>query len=114
MIAKKILGWALVLAGVILIFWTILNSYNVFTNKAQPPEIFRANPSLQITQTPGSSLDVQAQMETILREQLMNLIPVNAVPGILNLTTWSLLAFILIYGGAQISGIGIRLLDKKE
>jgi len=38
------------------------------------------------------------------------MLPVNFLPRILNLTAWSIFAFILFFGGAQIAGLGIKLM----
>jgi len=109
----NILGWILLFAGLALIGWTLFHSYNIFTAKSQPPAFFTieqkaSNPTGKI-----NSQDIQAQLEKMIGEQLKGLLPANTLPNILNLTIWSMLAFILISGGGQISGIGIKLIQKK-
>jgi len=46
----------------------------------------------------------------MIGEQLKGMLPVDTLPKILNLAVWSTLAWILIFGGAQISSLGIKLL----
>ena len=105
---KKIIGWILLVAGLLLIGWTLMNSYNIFTGEANLPEFFEL-PEEKLVQT-GNNQDIQAQLQQMMGEQLKGMIPVDSITKILNLTVWSILAFILIFGGTQIAGIGIKLI----
>ena len=49
---------------------------------------------------------IQEQIE----KQLEKLLPKDTLPKLLNLVAWSILAGILIFGGSQISNIGIKLI----
>jgi len=49
-------------------------------------------------------------MEKMLSEQLKGVIPTDTLPKILNLIVWSMLAGLLIFGGSQIAGLGIKLI----
>jgi len=104
---SKIVGWILLAGGVLLIGWTLWSSYNIFTAKSSLPEFFEM-PKEEAALS-GGALTAEAQMEKMLREQLEGILPVDAITKLLNLTVWSLLAFILIFGASQISGLGIRL-----
>ncbi|MFH1401907.1 MAG: hypothetical protein ABIG40_03005 [Parcubacteria group bacterium] len=108
-ISKNIAGWALLISGVVLIAWALISSYNIFTAKTEAPEIFTAQTGSLGT---GNSQTIDAQLQKALQEQLKGLIPVDTLPKILNLAAWSMLAFVLIFGGAKISEIGIKLLNK--
>ena len=105
---RKIIGWILLAVGLLLIGWTLMNSYNIFTGQAELPEFFE-QPEETLVQT-GDSQDMQAQLQQMMGEQLKGMIPVDSIAKILNLTVWSILAFILIFGGTQIAGIGIKLM----
>lgn len=109
----KIFGWILLLAGLILIGWTLFHSYDIFTAKSLPPEFFKAEQKISVQTTKINPQDVQAQLEKMIGEQLKGLIPADTIPKVLNLTVWSMLAFILLSGGGQISGIGIKLIKKQ-
>ena len=115
-IALKIFGWGLLVAGLIIIGWTLYSSYNIFIGKADMPEIFEieeaTGTTTQAGKTPTSPTEVQQEMEKMIGEQLKGLLPTDVLPKILNLTVWSMLAFILIFGGSQISGLGIKLIKK--
>ncbi len=109
--ATKILGWVLLLAGVLIIFWTLYSSYNIFTGAMAMPEIFEIGNGETLSQKEGAE-DLQAQMEKMIGEQLKGLIPTDTIPKMLNLGVWAMLAGILIFGGAQISNLGIKLIKK--
>ena len=113
--ATKIFGWVLLVAGLILIGWTLLSTYNIFTGKVATPEIFKlpeaAKAPVAEEKITGIQ-DIQAQIEKMIGEQLKGIIPVETLPKLLNLIVWSILAGLLIFGGAQISSLGIKLIKK--
>ncbi len=106
----KIIGWILLIAGVFLIGWTLLSSYNIFTAKSDLPEFFEM-PGEKIPINEGEAT-LEAQMEEMLRGQLEGILPAEAIIKFLNLAVWSMLAFILILGGSQISGLGVKLIKR--
>ncbi len=115
-IALKIFGWVLLLVGGATIIWTLYFSYGILTGKTAAPELF-AMPEVVTTQTTNAKgltgiQDVQGQIEQMVSLQLKGLLPANAIPLLLNLTAWSILAFVLIFGGSQIATLGIKLLKK--
>lgn len=116
-IAAKICGWGLLIAGVIIIGWTLYSSYNIFMGRADVPEIFEieeeaTGTTTQAGKTPASPTEVQQEMEKMIGEQLKGILPTDVLPKILDLAVWSMLAFILIFGGSQISNLGIKLIKK--
>ncbi len=56
----------------------------------------------------------QSQMQNALAEtmakQMENIIPQGYISKIMNLSSWSIFVFILIFAGGRISSIGIKLL----
>ncbi len=110
----KILGWILLIAGVAVIGWALISSYNIFTGKKDSPEIFkievRESSPVAPETVPTIPEEIQKEMEKLMEEQLKDILPADFLPRTLNLTAWSILAFIFIFGGAQISGIGIKLI----
>jgi hypothetical protein len=109
--AKKIFGWVLLVAGVAIIIWTLFSSYNIFTGKTQLPDFFQIQASQSQTQEVSG---VQAQVQNLVSDQLKKILPLDSLPQILNLAVWSGLAFILIFGGKQLSAIGTNLLRKDQ
>jgi len=98
---KKTIGWALLFVGLIIIFYSLYSSYNIFTAKTQAPEIF------SVAEKEGIS---GGAIEEMIQQQLKGMLPVESIIGLLNLIAWSIFAGILIFGGAQISSLGIKLL----
>jgi hypothetical protein len=111
-LAIKILGWGLLIIGVIMIGWTLYSSYNIFTGKTAAPEVFKEEVLTSEESLPASPSEIQKEMEKIIGEQLKKILPVDTMLGLLNLAVWSMLAFILVFGGGQISSLGIKLIKK--
>ena len=109
--STKIFGWVLLLAGVLIIVWTLYSSYNIFTGEAAVPEIFEMGKEEALSQK-GGTTDIQAQMEQMIGEQLKGILPADSITKLLNLIIWSMLAFILIFGGTQLASLGIKLIKK--
>lgn len=115
--ATKIFGWGLLILGLLIICWTLYSSYNIFTGKGAVPPLFKTEteqisaqiPEGQFSASPG---EIQEQAGKILGEQLKAILPAETLPKTLNLIVWSILAGILIFGGSQISSLGIKLLRK--
>lgn len=110
--SKKIIGWALLTVGLIIIFYSLYSSYNIFTAKAAAPEIFKVVEKEEVLSQKGEVQDPQAQVEKMIEEQLRGMIPVETLPTLLNLISWSIFAAILIFAGAQITSLGIKLIKK--
>jgi len=112
---QKILGLIILILGLALIFYAIFSSYNIFTGKSQPPEIFKTTGS-KTAASPSKAASPQEQAQKLIEEglqqQLQTMLPADSLPKILNLISWSILAWILIFGGVQISGLGINLLKR--
>lgn len=108
---EKIFGWILLLVGVLIIIWALYSSYNIFTAKSPVPEIFKMEQGEVLSQEKEDQ-DIQSQMGDIVKEQLKGLIPAEGIPKLFNLGIWTMLATILIFGGAQVSKLGIKLIKK--
>lgn len=109
MSTSRIFGWIMFLAGLGLISWTLMFSYNIFTAKTAVPEFFQKPEEIPLTQG-GGVQDIQAQTQQMIGEQLRGLLPADSITKLLNLIVWSMLAFLLLSGGGQIAGLGIKLI----
>lgn len=107
--ASLIVGWLVFTGGFLIIAWTLLNSYSIFTLKTEVVEFFTVEEKA-IQQVSGQNME--DQLQNLMQDQLKGMIPVETIPTVLNLAIWSMLAFILIFGGAQIAGLGIKLIKK--
>lgn len=111
--ASKFFGYLLVLVGLAIILTTLYGSYEIFTGKISVPSVFPAPQKEEIT--PGDKTqDIQKQMEETIKKQISDLIPADYISKLLNLIAWSILAGILIFGGTQIAGIGVKLVAIKK
>lgn len=113
---QKFFGWALLFAGVAIIFWCLYSSYNIFNNKAPLPEIFKieekkATPTKKVQ---GLESQMEEKVKEMLGEQFKAILPADSIPKLLNLISWSVLAGILIFGGSQLASIGIKLLKEND
>ncbi|MFH1671796.1 MAG: hypothetical protein ABH889_03440 [Candidatus Portnoybacteria bacterium] len=103
----KIAGWLILVIGLSVIAWVLISSYNVFTQKSEVFEFFET-PKEGISQ--GGSSGTEVQIQEAISEQIEGILPAESITQFLNLAIWSMLAFILIMGGAQIAGLGIKLI----
>jgi len=121
-IAKIIIGWVLLMAGLVVIGQTVNYSYQYFTAKADFPPLFKL-PAISQSVTPADQktadapADVQAQMQESIsqatNQALANIIPPDSVVKLLDIIAWSIFATFLIYAGGKICSLGIQLLSSK-
>lgn len=116
----KLAGGCLLIVGIIIISYSLFTSYKIFNGKSSAPIIFEAKeeenkvaPPQQKTQDLKSQQDrlLEEKMQEQLQEQLKGMMPAGYFPKLLNLIAWSIFAGILIFGGTQISQIGIKLIN---
>lgn len=118
---KKIIGWCLLISGIVIIGWAIWNSYQIFMAQKPSPAIFEMpEKKISISQPAPEKTSVLTQekmQEKMVREiketigeQLGKMMPSDFMVKILNLVSWSIFAGILILAGGKISEIGIKLL----
>ena len=116
----KIFGWVLILGDVLIIIWTLYSSYNIFTAKISAPEIFEMEERDISSEEKNNQSsvkgieDIQNQMGEMVEDQIKNLIPTGGISKLLNLAVWTMLATILIFGGVQISKLGIKLVKNNN
>jgi len=98
-------------AGLLIITASLVLSWQIFTGVNPAPELFlipqegTADFSLF-----GDSLqDLQNQFPDLLNQQLQGLLPVDAIPQMLNLAAWSMFAGLMLLGGSLVAGIGVKM-----
>jgi len=109
---QKIIGWLLLLTGLIIIFYSIFASYNIFTGKALEPTVFKTPEKEAVLPQKGKVQTQEAQMQEMLGGQLKEMLPVDFIPKLLNLLAWAIMAGIMIFAGTQISILGIKLIKR--
>ena len=109
---NKIIGYVLLAMGLMVIGFTLYWSFLIFQGKVNPPDLFQA-PFIPTSSKKTSAInglqDLQAELTNQIQEQIGQTLPHDALPKTLNLLSWSLLASIMILGGSQLSGLGIKL-----
>ena len=103
---RKIIGWLLIIIGLVVIFWSLYASYNIFTAKEKAPEVFKTEEKELISEQYGSEDEARA----LIDEQLKEILPANFGSQLFNLVAWSIFMAILILAGGKITAIGIKLI----
>jgi len=119
--ANKIIGYAFLFLGVIIILWGLWFSYGIFTGEKPSPELFKVDISKNISpkeislpQTADLNEQMQSQISALLQNQLGNLISGDSMNKILNLTAWSIFMAILVLACGKISIIGVSLIKERK
>lgn len=116
---KKIIGWVLIALGLLIIFWGIYSTFNIFIGKKDAPEVFKVGQIIEAdvsdkeenaSNNNVSQEQLQREMEKTVSEEISKIIPQEAIYKILNLISWSIFATILFFGGGKIASIGISML----
>lgn len=108
---NKTIGYALLVAGLLLIILPLYHTYNIFIGKALPAQIFKQ----QTTTTPdpnapNNPFDIQQQTQ----KAMMNILPIDLINNTLNLASWMILMWVLIFGGGKLAGLGIQLIKVEK
>ena len=115
---KKVFGWFLLIIGVLIIFWGIYSSFEIFTAKRSVPEIFKVPTSQEVSIEEKTAKDLQAemqqQMQQVIREELGKIIPPGFLPKLFNLISWSIFIWILVFAGGKLAWLGIQLLKSTK
>ena len=102
---ERAIGLTLIVLGLCIIFYSLYSSYAVFTGENLPPKIFSES-------LVSKNDNTQNEIQKIVDDQLQNLLLRDSITQMLNLVSWSAFAGILLFGGTQISSLGIRLVKK--
>ncbi|OIO14865.1 hypothetical protein COV53_06940 [Candidatus Gottesmanbacteria bacterium CG11_big_fil_rev_8_21_14_0_20_37_11] len=108
---EKIIGYTLIVLGLIIILLSTLNVYNVFTNRGEPIKLFNfSGISLNPTQMISNNLPPEAT-KIITQNQSNNveLIPADMLNKTSNIGAHLLLMGFLISVGFKISSLGTML-----
>ncbi|NOQ67870.1 hypothetical protein GQ568_00325 [Patescibacteria group bacterium] len=137
--SNKIVGYLLLAVGLVIIFWSTYASYNIFTAKKEAPKVFSYNsegvidldskdenvenvgainidkskltdPNYLKSLEAGQKVQAESMIKDHISGQLKEIIPDEFILKLLNLSSWSLFVFILIFAGGKISGLGIKLM----
>ncbi len=101
-----------------MILWSVWVSIEIFTGKREVYNIFGAPLAVEETGSEsagganGGSPDSQPsdEIKDAISNQLQNFLPKEAMTKTMNLGAWSAFVFILIFAGAKMASLGIKLL----
>jgi len=79
-------------------------------DKIDPAKLQNLNPADLANLQNQQQAEVQAMLENSIGQQFEKLIPADLISKLMNLSSWSIFAFIIIYAGSKISSLGIKLL----
>ena len=102
---NKIIGYILLAIGILLIVLPLWQTYSIFTGQSTPPQVFVKPKALTVNNN-VSVLDIQGEVQNAL----IKVIPIDFIDNTLNLSSWLILGWILIYGGGKIAEIGVKLI----
>ena len=106
---NKILGVVLLLAGLGLMGYSLYGSLQIFQGAKEAPQLFELTAPEPTTQQ-ISLQDLENQIPDLLKNQVQGLLPYEELSRMMNLGAWSIFAGILLFGGAQVAGLGIKLM----
>jgi len=116
---NKLIGWFLLFLGIIIIGSSLISSIAIFTGKTTPPEIFTFPEKEEVKEKDSETFMLEGKeinMEEVIQDQIKEIIPVESLvghlPTLFNMVSWSIFMGILIFGGSQISVLGIKLIKK--
>lgn len=109
---NKIIGYVLLLIGLIIIFGTIFQSYSIFTGKTAVPLVFQTllPKESEKNENQDSQQPTQAQIDQVVKNQINQILSPATITKVLNLSAWAMLSLILISAGGVVSGIGIKMI----
>ena len=106
---KSVLAWVLIFFGLGLIVWDISTSYYYFTAQKEFPQIF-AEPKIEDKDSTSGLVDIQEALIANMMDEFRGYMPANSVSDLLNLSSWIMFAFFIIYAGGKTIRIGNDLL----
>jgi len=115
----KLTGYILLIAGLAIICFSIYLTINVFTGKTNPPEIFKVEKKVDVNVQENSIKandlqEIQKELQKMLESGAKEIIPMEPIMKLLNLITFSVFTSVLIFAGAQVSGLGIKLIKNES
>lgn len=110
--SERITGYSLIALGIVIIFFSLVFAWQVFSGKSQAPQIFNFEGiGFDLTQLMGGNLPPQqaALLKQQLGENKAEVISPDLLNKPLNLTAYLLFMGFVASVGAKIAGIGTQL-----
>ena len=115
---RKSLGIILLFLGIAIITYPLFISFKIIEGEKNIPTIFKEStleknekvPEELVSGKSNFQEDMEKKAREIISQQLSSLFPAENIAQLFNLIAWSIIAGLIIFGGAQLSQLGIRLL----
>lgn len=104
--SNKTIGYVLLFIGLLLIIVPLWQTYNILSGASTPAQVFKKPVTLKVNEN-VSPADIPGQVQNAL----IKVMPIDLINNSLNLGTWLLLMWVLIFGGGKIADIGVKLLN---
>jgi len=110
--SEKITGYSLIALGLLIIFFSLISAWSIFSGQSTPPQVFSFEGiGFDLTQLVGG--DLPPQQATLLRQQLgeqkTEVISGDVLSKPLNLAAYLLFMGFVASVGAKIASIGTQL-----
>lgn len=105
---SKILGFLILFIGLGIIGWSLYQVYGVYTLNIEIPEFFTI-PEYNFNDVGSIEGSLDDQFKSMIREQLVEFFPVDAISKSLNLGFFSAIIGLFIFGGSKTALIGVKL-----
>ena len=102
--STTILGYVLLVLGLLLIAFSLYQAYTVFISKSLSNEMFKYEKK-QIAES-TNPYNVESQVGTAIEK----IWPMELIYNVLNLAGFAILLAIFMFGGKQVASIGIQLI----
>ncbi|MFZ2970962.1 MAG: hypothetical protein WA063_07490 [Minisyncoccia bacterium] len=80
------------------------------TDKINVTKLQALNPADLQKMQAEQQAQLQASLQNSISAQFEKIVPADTISKLMNLSSWSIFVFILIYAGSKISDLGIKLL----
>jgi len=95
----KMVGWALLIVGLILIALTVYSMFTIYTGATAPPGIFNMK-SITIGMPTGEGTPPTE----------IELVPGDQISKVANMGLWTVLMLFIASAGSRIGGLGVKLI----
>lgn len=125
--AEKYIGYSLLVSGILLMVFAVVQIIMVFTGKAEPMQVFELEQQIETTQEQSKPLDQEALMRQLQTGDLSSLmgssmsgglsgigIDAASINKMLNLTVYYFIMQFILSLGFKISTLGVQMVRPVE
>lgn len=103
--SEKIIGYCLLIAGMVIILASTFSLYRVFTGQQKPPSVFSFEvPGISLPASPTTQSQLPAETAEI------KILPDELINSLMNMSVYFLLMMFISSSGAKIASIGVKMI----